>query len=356
MLKILMTSAGSLETQNVLESLRNRRSSIRLIGASSNAEDPLLNEFDQVYITSKLSDKPFEDQLLKIVAQESPDLIIPGRDDDVVFLAGLAERKPELAPLCLSLGSEAADIIRDKWKSYQFCRDVGLPFLPCSVSSDPEELTRFAEQYSFPIFAKPRQGAGSRGIYMVQTVDQLLALASQNSYLFQQFWGNKTFFKEYQANIIKYGIPFIFSFEEIKFSMQTFVFRDGSMADMFCSWNHMKHGVSMRIETTENKEVEAIGRTCAEAFAKIGWRGPLNIQGQFNENNEYAIYEFNGRFTGATAARAHLGYDELKQAVDSLTSHSLPDFPEFGKAKAVEKRFHNSPIQKVISSSFIQMS
>ena len=67
-----------------------------------------------------------------------------------------------------------------------------------------------------------------------------------------------------------------------------------------------------------------IGARCAEVFAEVGWRGPLNIQCARTKDGRLLIHEFNGRFTGATVERWLLGYDEVGAAVERFTGRRLP--------------------------------
>jgi hypothetical protein len=42
---------------------------------------------------------------------------------------------------------------------------------------------------------------------------------------------------------------------------------------------------------------------------------------------DYAIYEYNGRYTGATGARQLLGYDEVGMGLEHFGGIRLPESP-----------------------------
>ena len=66
-----------------------------------------------------------------------------------------------------------------------------------------------------------------------------------------------------------------------------------------------------------------MGIKCGEVFSQQGWRGPLNINCQQDRKGKVKIFEFNGRFTGATHARFLLGYDEIAIALHNFAQISI---------------------------------
>jgi carbamoyl-phosphate synthase large subunit len=91
-----------------------------------------------------------------------------------------------------------------------------------------------------------------------------------------------------------------------------------------CTRNASRLRRSKHVEPDPDPEARAIGVKSAEAFSAAGWRGPLNIQCQRSAEGELLIHEFNGRFTGATAERWLLGYDEVGAAIARFTGVELP--------------------------------
>ena len=87
--RILLISGGSLVGQKVLDALAGRRSGVELVATNSVPTGISLFDFDAVYLTLETVGAPaaFERRFSEILALERPDLVIPCRDDDVVFLA-----------------------------------------------------------------------------------------------------------------------------------------------------------------------------------------------------------------------------------------------------------------------------
>lgn len=323
---MLIMSGGSLVGQNVLDALADRRAGVKLAATNSVATDISLFDFDAVHLVPPTLADPsaFEARFLDILAEEDPHLVVPCRDDDVVFLAGLRERRPELAGRLLCGGSDAARATCDKVASWRFARDHGLPFAPSlATPATDEEAEDFAREHGFPLLAKPRRGYASRGVFLVVDEAQLRRAARLEEYVMQRYLGDADVLWQYLRQVRESGVPLFHSFEGIKTSIQVFIAPEGAAAGYFCSRNVNRHGTSLRLERYDGSDAAELGEACLKAFARAQWRGPMNIQCQQTPDGRLVIYEFNGRFSGATAARCHMGYDEVALAVRTFAKREL---------------------------------
>ncbi|MGB7989980.1 MAG: hypothetical protein WCF44_11320 [Candidatus Methylophosphatis roskildensis] len=326
-IRILLLSGGSLVGQNVLDSLADRRDAVELMATNSVATDVSLFEFDRVFLTPPTAEDPaaFARRLSEILDEHDPDLVIPCRDDDVVFLAQLAERRPDIAGRFLCGSTAAALASVDKWASWQFARDRGLPFAPTAATPlAPSEARTFADEHGLPLIAKPRWGFASRGVRILVNHAQILCASSHDGHVIQAFLGDARGVTDYLQNLEQAGIPLFHSFEGIKHSIQIVIAPDGTSAGSFCSRNVNRNGTSLRLDRYEGADAQAIADRCHDAFSEAGWRGPLNIQCQQTPDGNILIYEFNGRISGATAARRVMGFDELGLVVRAFAGRELP--------------------------------
>lgn len=323
--RILLISGGSLVGQNVLDTLADRRSGVELVATNSVPTGISLFDFDAVYLTPETVGAPaaFERRFSEILALERPDLVIPCRDDDVAFLAEYKERRPELANGFLCGNRYTAEATCDKWLSWRFSVDHGLPFAPTIVTPAGTQAETFAREHGFPLLVKPRRGYASRGIYFVFNEAQLRCTAAQDGYVIQKYLGDPSTLEAYLRDANETGIPLFHSFEGIKHSIQIFVAPDGSPAGNFYSRNTSRNGTSLRLERHESDDATALGEQCTRAFANAGWRGPMNMNCQQTLDGRLFIYEFNGRVTGSTAARCLMGYDEVGLAVKTFAGKEL---------------------------------
>ncbi|NHZ84916.1 MAG: hypothetical protein GWP19_03435, partial [Planctomycetia bacterium] len=94
-MKLLITSVGSLLGQNILDSIESRRNLINVIGMNTVIENPRNFRCDTVYYVNKTDSCNFEKDFTTIIEKENPDFILPGRDEDCVFLSDIKSKYPE---------------------------------------------------------------------------------------------------------------------------------------------------------------------------------------------------------------------------------------------------------------------
>lgn len=311
---VLFLSGASLVGQNVLASLAGRRRGLHLAAINSVAAEPALFDFDEAFLCGNLRDDPqaFAQRFADIMEALQPCLVIPCRDDDVAFLAAQAEARPEHAPRFLCGTRLPAEAMLDKAASATLAQKHGLPFAPTlATDTAPSRLTEFAARHGYPLIAKPRQGFASRGVLLILDQGQLLRLAGRPDYILQAYLGDPDAVRSYVEACARDGVPLFHSFETDKYSIQAFIAPDGNPAGLLATRHAMRQGRSERVTLESDPSLLDLGERCAAAFAAEGWRGPLNIQCQRSTTGDYGIYEFNGRYTGATSARCLLGYDEV---------------------------------------------
>jgi len=345
--KILIISVGSMVSQNILEVLKNRRKDIFIVGTDASADAPLY-DCDKIYLTplSELPPSNYAEILSKIIIDESPDLIIPGRDIDVIILSMLRKRFPEISDRFIAGESNLAQLIEDKWLSYQFSTNESLPFadtIICDWKNNKEGVDLFIQEYGFPLIVKPRKGFASKAVSFILNYDQLSNISSDGTMIIQEYLGNGEKIFDFQKSITSEGLPLFYSLEEVKYSMQMFIGKSGKLFGSLVTKHKMKNGVSADVSVFENHGLEGLIKKYFNAFARNGWYGPLNIQMQkSNKTGQLKAYEFNCRFTGATAARYILGYDEVGFALEQLSSKSIGKDESYGSQKSVLKQTYTS--------------
>ena len=325
-LRLLVLSVGTRVGQNVLTTLAGRRDGLELIATSSVSNEPALFDFDVVYQVPPIAADPdaFERALLAIMDRERVDIVIPCRDDDVVFLASLRDRRPDLASRLLCGSAAPARVIGDKWLSVEFCARHGLPFAASIIQCSDRERAAFVATHGFPLVAKPRRGYASLDVYMLWNETQLERALGQEGYIVQQFLGDPTTVTDYLAAIETKGIPLHHTFQGLKHSIQALIAPDGSIAHVICTRLVSDRRRSKWVEPDGDPVSRELGARCAQAFAEAGWRGPLNIQCQRAADGGLRIHEFNGRFTGATVVRWLLGFDEVGASIEKFTGRRIP--------------------------------
>ena len=315
-IRLLLVSGANLVGQNVLAALATRRTQVWIAATGTEARDLALFDFDAVYLAPPTADsRRFEQRMLEIIADAQVDLIVPCRDEDVAKVSEFAHRHAKTCPRVLCGAVDAARIICDKWESHEFAGARGLPFAPTLVSGPTHAMREFIDRHGFPLVAKPRDGFGSRGVFLLVNEDQVRAALARPNYVVQRFLGDRAAMLKALGEFDQQGVPLFFTFEGMKRGMQLLIAPDGSLAGVLCTRQRMRQGGSDRVEVDDDPHCHALARQCGSAFAAAGWRGPLNIQCREAPDGSLHIHEFNGRFTGITEARRLLGYDEVALAI-----------------------------------------
>ena len=308
---------GSLVGQNVLDSLDSRRENLSIIGTNSLAE--VANNFrcDKSYlITKSANTKTYIEELTTIIEQEKPDLVIPGRDDEVVILAQMAKTLPEYKNNFLTGSEYFAKCMDDKVESYQFAQKYDLSFAPTFQSGVADSETKAAKliaDYGFPVIAKPNKGNGSRGVWVVLNKTQLDKIILEPDFAIQPLFGQS-------ADLsfdTRFGLPLFWEIPETRlFASQVLINKNGEIDSVFGFISKMVNGKCERMDRCDNPELLKVVRKFAEAAVSEGWRGPFNIQLKEDPKHGFQVIEMNGRFSGGTSGRYHFGFDEVAMVLE----------------------------------------
>ncbi|PIQ23813.1 hypothetical protein COW36_13290 [bacterium (Candidatus Blackallbacteria) CG17_big_fil_post_rev_8_21_14_2_50_48_46] len=312
---ILLTSMGSLLGQNMLDTLEGRRDGLRIIGLNSVAENPRNFRADLTYLVPVLQDPAFFDHFMQIFEFESPDLILAGRDDDVLFLTRLKEARADLADKIPYGTSACVEIMQSKLKSFQFSQLYSLDFVP-SFSLEPDfswsALEKFVETEGFPLILKPLEGFGSHGVYIITEQTQLQVLKqAQEPLLLQPYLDPPADLSDF-VSAYQWAMPLFFQIpDENQYAYQTVISPAGELGPEFAIRAQMVLGRVEKIERCLDNSLLSLGRKSAQVFRDQGWRGSFNLQAKQDKEGKWKVFEFSPRMTGSLSARRLLGFDEM---------------------------------------------
>ena len=314
-LRLLLLSAGSLTAQNVIQALGTRRERCVLIGTNSVADAAGNFRCDTVYLAPPaVSGADYIARVRDVIEIEHPDLVMPTRDDDVLALALLGEGASRHSPRLLTGSAAAARMVTDKLESARFAAKHGLPF--AATAADVRKALELAAAHGLPLIGKPRCGNGTRGVVLLRSAAEIeRAFASRSDLIAQPFLDAPADVHALTAPF-EAGLPLFFSFPTAHRSVQFVVGPDGIASRPFGALNAQVGGLGTQMTRLDDPELIDVGRAYARAVAAEGWKGPLNVQLKRDARRDLVAFEMNGRFGGATAGRALLGFDEVGEAVN----------------------------------------
>jgi hypothetical protein len=345
---ILITSVGSLVGHNILDSLATRRQEWRVVGVNS---QPLaVNNFrcDVVYLAPETArEDAYLSRMREILRIEQPVVALAGRDLDLSPLAYL-KAEPEFAKtLFLSPTAASVPIVNDKYMTWLFANRQGLPF--AATAFDRDELDGLIARTGFPLICKSRFGNASRGVFIVRGVEEADAALSEASFVFQEFLNPP---RDLQAILpdFRFGAPLYYGIvEDDHYSAQGLVGAEGELLAFFATLHVMEGGKSTSVQPLDEPALERLTADYARALSPLGYIGPLNFNCKKLGPHRFMPYELNGRFTGASAARALLGHPEVEYALDYFLDGCRPETgrvlrPDTGALRRIVQRQENAHV------------
>jgi len=263
----------------------------RIVATDMNPLSAPLFRADKGYIVPSASEEGYLSALLDICMKEKAQVLIPGSVYELEKILTAKEILDEIGVVSILGSQEMVDIGLDKWKTHNFLEKNG--FL-CPKTYLPEDVGNHLKDINFPLLLKPRRSFGSKGIYVVNNVEEL------NSFIcYSKRGGNDPVVQEYLGSKLQ------------ECTIGVVASRDGDILGSISILRELKGGFSCRMTVKDFPEA----RKNAEAIAKrIGARGPVNIQCFLTEAGPIT-FEINPRFSGTTPIRSACGFNEVNAAI-----------------------------------------
>lgn len=315
-LRLLVTSVGSLVATNLFEALALLgRENFFVAGTNTVAEAVGNYACDTVLRVPPTQDQPAWLQALAQWGEEiRPDLWIPTRDDDVCALAHLAADR-SLPGRVLVGTPHMADVIADKWLTYRFAIEQGLPVVP--TANDVDGGLNLASSYGWPLIVKPQRGYGSRGTRLVFDPAQLQRLLAVGNWVVQPFVNPEAGW-ERDLPDLSLGVPLWYSYRDPgQYAVVSLIRPDGSVEPIGATLNTMLCGRPERSVRADDPALAQVGDRYAHALAAAGWRGVVNVQCRRLSDGRYLMFELAGRLAGGLGAREALGIPEVWQVLQA---------------------------------------
>ncbi|HEY2556855.1 MAG TPA: ATP-grasp domain-containing protein [Diaminobutyricibacter sp.] len=312
MTRVLVTGVGGPAGVAVLRSLL-KREDVDVFAADMDgwASGLYLVGADRRRIVPAGRSAGFVDHVIEQCRADGIDVLFSTVD---VELPGLAARRDDL----LAAGTRLA---APSLETLAVCLDKYLLAERCSASvTVPTTRLLNGEgrdhDWSFPVIVKPRSGAGSRGVRLVEDRAALEALGDDES------------------NIIQEHLP------GDEFSVDVLAGLDGSViAAVPRSRERVDSGVSIAGRTVRRAE---LSDTAAAVARAIGLSGVANVQLRYSSSGVPALLEVNPRFPGAMPLTIASGVDMPSLLHDLVIGRDVPetvDFVELANVRFLEDVF-----------------
>ena len=245
---------------------------------------------DTHFAAPRCTDEDYIPTLLNYAQQNDISLIVPTIDTELQPLAASREEFAALGTYVHVSSEQTIDIVRDKKRTMDVLATAGVP-VPRTATLEQFRLSQ--DKWDWPLFVKPVAGSASRGIAMINCMDELQDRYPERMLVQEALGGD-----EYTVNL--------------------FVGEDGIMHGAIPHLRmSVRAGEVEKGRTVRRPEFEIIARRLAEALP--GARGVLCFQLFDDPRLGPRVIEINARFGGgyplADQAGAHFAENVLRTAM-----------------------------------------
>ena len=289
-MKALVTGAGALLGQGIIRALRLSSLKAELVAVDPNRDAVGLFWADRSHVILPVADPGYLDRFREVLAAERPDVVLVGTDVELPVLASHRhELEKEFHCHVVVSDSRVVEIANDKWLTYLFLKEAGLPH---PRSSLPQDVNTLVEQTGFPLIVKPRVGARSVGVELVKNRSELAAaLDRQPGLVVQENVGDSK--SEFTAGVVYF---------------------DGEAPISIVMRRDLRDGNTYRAFVDADAALNDYVRRVAVALRPYG---PVNFQFR-TDGGVPKIFEINGRYSGTTPMRARAGFNEVEIVIRRL--------------------------------------
>jgi len=286
-MKVLVTGAGALLGQGMIRSVLESRLDVEVIAADPSELAAGLYWVPHRRLIPMARDPRYLSELEALIARERPDAVLIGTDVELPILAANREALERAHGTHIIVSSpEVVAIADDKYETFRFFRDAGLP---CPDSVLPGDEEALIERVGFPLVVKPRVGARSVGVSVIRDRDQLArAIATVERPVIQECVATES--EEYTAGVLCF---------------------DGRCCASIVMRRELRDGNTYRAFVEPYPALNTAVRAMAE---RLQPHGPANFQFRL-AGQQVKVFEINARFSGTTPLRMRAGFNEVEMVL-----------------------------------------
>lgn len=292
-MRILLTGAGGAAAISVWKSL-SKKHELYMGDIDPCAAGLYLVPPSRRSILLRGDDPQFTQSMFELCKKYKIEILIPTVDNELAPLAAVASKFLEIGvklPIC---SFEALQMCRDKYQLLSHCQEI-IP-VPKFVLLTSETMSLAT---GFPLFAKPREGAGSQGAVVINRMEDLLSLPKDSSYLLQELLPGD------------------------EYSVDVYIHSNGSpVAAVPRLRMKIDSGIAV---TARTAHIPALSAQAIKTAVQVGIRYVANIQFKRAVDGQFKLLEINPRFPGTLPLTTAAGIDIPKLMIDDLEGRIFPE-------------------------------
>ena len=234
---------------------------------------PALYFADKFYITSRIDNKNYIDELLEICREEKIRGVLSLIDPELSLLSKNKERFEQIGVKLIGSDYDSTELCFDKYEFFRFLEKNDFKCARTYIDIEEFKNDYLNKKIDFPVFIKPRTGSASLGINKVNFMEHLELLFSIfPNMIIQEFIPGQEYGVDCYVDLISNEVISVFIKEKIR----------------------MRSGETDKAISYKDEELFEI---ISKLVKKAGLKGPLDLD-VFKCNDEWVISEINPRFGG----------------------------------------------------------
>ena len=304
-LNALVLGVGGNVSQSILKALAIAPTPTRVIAACISTSSMGLYAADRAYLSPLAREPEFVPWLRDLCQRERIEVVMSGSE---IVLEVLSAHAPELreqtGATCVVSSPEVLRTGRDKLLTCQWLESNELPVPPYAPVADGEAVNRLVARHGFPLIAKPRLGKGSDGILTVRDQADLDRIVFAEDLSLREAMDRSVV----PADLL---LQQYLGEDGDEYTVGCFCDQQGQLHGTIALRRRLLTGTTVAAELGEFPDVRAVAGEIVRALAPAG---PCNVQLRVHEGRPVP-FEINPRFSGTTALRARLGFNEVDAAL-----------------------------------------
>jgi carbamoyl-phosphate synthase large subunit len=306
-----VTGVGAVIGYGIIRSLRASRFPTMIVGMDIYPDAVGKLWCDHFEPAPLVADPLYPDFLRDVIRRYGVELVIPGIEQDVAFLARAREQKtlPDMTARFVLNNPRLIPIADDKWLTHLQLMRHGFPTIPTRVDGRFDEL---AGELGLPVLLKPRRSYASKGI-------QLLRTQADFDYWKPRLGDN-------------FMVQKLVGSDDEEYTVGTFGLGHGKCVQPIILQRKLsREGATAKASVRDIPELDQRVRRLVELFEPMG---PTNFQFRRHEG-EFLLLEINPRVSSSTSLRTAFGYNEAEMCLEYFLEQQQPSPPHIRSGCAV---------------------
>lgn len=299
MYNILVTGVGAIIGYGIIRSLRNSRYKVKIVGIDI-YEDAVGQRWCDSFVKAKLTNSiDYKCFLQDVIDKYKIDLVIPGIEQDVMWLANNYDFVNKLPAKIVLNEPDLIQLSEDKWLTHLQLVKNNIPVIKTYIDGDFEEL---AGLIKCPMLLKPRKSYASKGIFVIHNEDDF------------NYWKKKM--------MSEFMVQEIVGDDDSEFTVGVFGLGDGNYSQKIIFNRRLsREGATAKAKLVRNEELSMVVNMMVRIFKPLG---PTNFQFRYHDK-QYLLLEINPRISSSTSLRTAFGFNEAEMCIEYYLERKIPE-------------------------------